>query len=99
MFYVGQKVVCIANWRPYSNAYNNAPKKGSIYTVRELLNLGTAPSIRLVEIVNDPVDVYVNIGFAIEASWITTAFRPLTERKTDISVFRALLNPKQVEPA
>jgi len=72
------------------------PVKGPIYTVRELdpdTSNGFA-CIRLVEIINGP-----HVGDGIEPSFEAALFRPVVERKTDISVFRAMLTPskKKVE--
>lgn len=65
------------------------PVKGPVYTVREIDpdTSGGFVCIRLVEIVNGP-----HIGDGMEPSFDASLFRPVVERKTDISVFRAMLN-------
>lgn len=88
MFYPGQKVVCVGVYEP-SIAYGSFPRKGAVYTVREVLFVGEAPSIRLVEIVNEPTDVYWNVPGPIEAAWIVTAFRPLTDSRIDAILSKA----------
>lgn len=91
MFYIGQKVVCIRDWPPHQHRRYLCPTKGSIYTVRALQDIGTAPSMYLVEIRNSPY-VFINVPYPIEPAWIRSAFRPLVERKTDISLFTAMLD-------
>lgn len=91
MFYVGQKVVCVnAEWGVF-----NLPGKryleskwvlegGVVYTIRELLtdNLGRA-TMKLVELIDRSE---FDVGYNRER------FRPAVEKKTDISLFKAMLN-------
>lgn len=79
MFHIGQKVECIET-SPRGTAI-----KGQIYTVSWIAPPGrfSKPAIRVVEIPCHPVTG----GF-----W-ASRFRPIIERKTDISIFRELLNP------
>lgn len=86
-FRIGQKAVCIApgksNW-----AGTNQCVVGSIYTVRQIhIRLGEC-GILLEEITNPPWSFD-----GLECGFRASRFRPLVERKTDISVFTALLNP------
>jgi hypothetical protein len=77
-FRVGQKVVCIDNGM---GAMDASPylQKGDVYTV-------TASRI---DLVGWPV-----IGLAgVRYQWSAERFRPIVERKTDISIFTAMLNP------
>ncbi len=85
MFSVGQKVICIKAppgapffpWRAF-------PKHGQVYTIRDFRS---DDSLRLVEIQND-------IGMSgLECGFCPRRFRPVVERKTDISIFQALLVP------
>ncbi|MDR6818470.1 hypothetical protein J2X76_003647 [Neorhizobium sp. 2083] len=99
-FHVGQKVVLVESFGPRALRRGAdegvvLPVKGQIYTVREFdpdVSNGVV-CIRLNEIVNgpDPED-------GMEASFVASMFRPVVERKTDISVFTALLTsqPEQV---
>jgi hypothetical protein len=83
MFRVGQKVVCVDNTTP--NATGRIPnpdlKKGEIYTIAGVYNGWTGPGVTLVELkAREP-----HIGFH------AFRFRPIVERKTDISVFHEIL--------
>lgn len=91
MFVVGQKVVCIDNvpraappWINYIGGMDGLTK-GRIYTVREvgLISFidGYSPCIRVAEIVR-PTD---------DGPYLACRFRPVVERKTDISVFTRML--------
>lgn len=69
---IGDKVVCINDG--FKSQYNEIlPRKGQMYTIREVTNFG-CPGIRLVEIVN-PSKQYRNIYG--ECSFETDAFRPV----------------------
>ena len=97
-FKVDQKVVCIDDdWGPlpehHRGQVHHWPKKDIVYTVRTIL---VQPSnskifIRLRELVNPETDKEREVEFWAEC------FRPVVERKTDISVFRKLLQPKTEE--
>jgi hypothetical protein len=85
MFHVGQKVVCVDITTPSAKNYpffNTFLKKGNIYTVRSCHQHSyegeTGPAV----CVND-----------MRTYW-AFRFKPLIERKTDISIFKKLLNPK-----
>jgi hypothetical protein len=96
MFTVGQKVVCVnaGNLFPY---YADSPielVEGKIYTVRWVgpsphpFNRGV-PSVRLNEIIrrDEPLTPQRS-----DMPWQADRFRPVVERKTDISVFAEMLN-------
>lgn len=93
MFQVGQKVVLIVNFGP--DALRRAreenvalPLKGVIYTVRYIeTSVWGDEYIRLMEIKNGPC------SDGIEAAFEAEMFRPVVDRKTDISVFKAMLTP------
>lgn len=97
-FHVGQKVMCIdvagIDMRQFARVPKEiAPIKGQVYTVRgfsDAPNPGVA--IFLEEIIN-PIIRFVDNGWLGERSFMTFRFRPLIERKTDISIFTALLKP------
>lgn len=99
-FHVGQKVTMIVDF-PAGERTRAAqdgvslPRHGEVYTI---LNMepGANPwtrqftFIRFVELVNGP---HLVDGF--EPSFDSRLFRPVVERKTDISVFKAMLEPKK----
>ena len=94
MFYVGQKVVCTARreWKA-KTIYPMVPRRGEVYTVREVTHFGS-PGLRLVEIVNPPMhhtEGYLEVCWAQYDIDGHAEFRPVVERKTDISIFREML--------
>lgn len=103
MFRVGQKVVCVRNTpegKELAYASGKQSSKiavGSIYTIREIdtraLHLHGVACIRLCEIVNS---VRPTIVGEWESGYPATCFRPVIERKTDISIFKKMLTPKRV---
>ena len=86
MFYVGQKVVCIDD----SDSTGPVPvQRGKIYTIANpfIGNRLGKPCVTLIE-------------FPFHKGMWKDRFRPVVERKTDISIFIEMLNPAQVkEPA
>lgn len=91
-FQIGQKVVCIA--RPTERALGGEiyPDVGEVYTVRDIrssIRWGGDFVIRLNEIRN-PERRYKNGEFT-ECWFRSTRFRPVAERKTDITVFTEIL--------
>lgn len=87
--YSGRKVVCIQDeW--YTLNGEQVPVAGKVYTIREIGSTNGGIYIRLMEIVNAPRQ-YAN-GFA-ECAFDLDGFRPVDERKTDISEFEKLLKP------
>jgi len=94
-FRVGQKVVCV-NSEKFRNMDLNLsgglfPKKGMIYTVR---GFSIGGHVLLDEIVELPHLWLEGYG---EGGWLVWRFRPVVERKTDISIFTAMLKPSKVE--
>lgn len=95
MFYVGQKVVCVGNPAKIKAFFGEAyPHIGGVFTIREIIQHANGESFRLVEIVNKAAP-YVE-GY-MECYFRAKYFRPVVERKTDISIFKAMLTPKTVE--
>ena len=87
MFYVGQKVVCVDD-----EFVSQHISKGSVYTIYAI-----DPDMGHVQLAE--VEPHVD---AQGYHWYFYAprFRPVAERKTDISVFTAFLNPaNHKEPA
>ena len=98
MFYVGQKVVCIDN-TPQPNSLDfgdgERPLVGNIYTITFIFkDIATGSNVlcfHLAEIRRDNLsrEMWDNedIGYG------AFRFKPLIEKKTDISIFKALINP------
>jgi hypothetical protein len=96
-FRVGQKVVCMdaaphakySPWKVRLGASMDGLKDRAIYTVRAVNLYRGQPCIYLAEIARslDP-----NIPEAGEPGYSPKRFRPVVERKTDISIFTAMLD-------
>mgnify|MGYP003496429940 CR=1 FL=1 len=91
MFKVGQKVVCVDDSQTPGCVWKaDKPRKGSVYSVTEVgihplyghLQLGFS------EIKNSPLKY---------GRYAARRFRPVVERKTDISIFTAMLNPAKAK--
>ena len=93
MFRVGQKVVCVnAEGMKYGPRKWARLTTGQIYTVRALVDGMDEdgrlwPALLLQEISN-PI-----APRGVEYNYASCRFRPIVERKTDISVFKAMLTP------
>lgn len=104
-FHVGQKVVCVDTADRLSNITHHADgtpyqpidfwlTKGAIYTVRWcgiMADHDLYPpylGVLLVEI-NREDDRWLDSPF------VASRFRPIVEKKTDISIFTAMLNPNE----
>ncbi|MBX5143339.1 hypothetical protein HJB79_32085 [Rhizobium lentis] len=98
-FHVGQKVTAIKEFPlgEVERAKRDGviiPSFGVVYTIR-----GTEPGIWnhnetflwFVELVNNP-----HCSDGIEPSWDSRLFRPVVERKADISIFKSMLNKPTV---
>lgn len=85
-FHIGQRVICVRapicelRW-PWT-AY---PVEGQVYTIREVM----LSSVLLAEIVS----AIGRSGY--EGAFDANRFRPIVEKKTDISIFTAMLSPKK----
>ena len=91
MFYVGQKVVCVDDGPSgFTGRANRVLTKGQIYTVSKSWEHAYrgAPVVLLAEV--DPDKPY-------HECFSAARFRPVVDRKTDISIFTAMLNTKPVE--
>lgn len=88
-FRIGQKVVCVKGFADVARLYPflNFPEEGATYTVSSIDAVYNG--LRFKEVTNPPFDV--GLGPQI-ASFYPGRFRPVVERKTDISVFKAMLN-------
>lgn len=75
------------------------PEAGKVYTVRNVysdvfINGEVTVGLHLVEIRNDP-RMKFSTGRVGEIGFNASCFRPLVHRKTDISIFKAMLNPSK----
>lgn len=106
-FVVGQKVVAVKNESPNERCIQHAdaakragvvfPKPGETYTVRNIFTAENSEDevivcVHLAEVVNNPKMRFSN-GVIGEIGFSAACFRPLVQRKTDISIFKAMLNP------
>lgn len=100
-FYVGQKVVCVDGVAHHKYITGLYPKvrgdldgltEGSVYTVRAVgrWHPKGGPSVWLQEITR-PIKTSAAMSFG-EPGYAVQRFRAVVERKTDISVFKAMLN-------
>jgi len=80
----------IAGWRNIGALY---PSVGEVYTIRAIKPWKASPVLLLCEIDNS------HLGFPLEPGFRQEFFRPIVERKTNISALKALLVPanKQAE--
>jgi hypothetical protein len=96
-FSVGQRVVCVdvnfshePLWRSCVRAF---PRRGSIYTIRNIRAVDDLVGVCLHEIVNSWA--YFAEGY-VEAAFHSRKFRPV--RATNIDVLRALLTSAPASP-
>ena len=99
MFYVGQKVVCIHSGfmpgisLPDEEQFSDeeAIHEGQIYTIRRILIDEEDDMIfHLEEVFRDESS---REWYGDDAGYCARRFRPLVENKTDISIFKKMLNP------
>lgn len=98
-FHVGQKVVLVRDFDPDRRASAPSdgialPELGPVYTIREIGDFEGDVTVLLEEIVNKP-RFYLDAFEVMEQAFDATRFRPVVERKTDISIFQAMLEPKK----
>lgn len=86
-FRVGQRVACVKVGAWETDDIGPVPAQmpvyGGVYTIDEIVPDDDGTWLRL-------------DGFDCFALWHARHFRPVVERKTDISLFTAMLNPSQV---
>lgn len=94
MFRVGQKVTP-KNDRPWEWEGDGCsyPQFGVVYTIRALEMQEDGLYLLLDEVRNEPCQFDEGFG---EQNWEAVEFRPVVERKTDISVFTKMLTGKKV---
>jgi hypothetical protein len=91
-FMTGQKIVCVASLMKHATDSEIIPIVGEVYTIRAILNTDGL-CFKLREIINAPQQY--EEGFT-ECAFEAVAFRPVVERKTDISIFTAILKRESV---
>lgn len=93
-FHVGQRVICILNepWMPQPGLIQ-FPFWNGVYTVAEVRVIGNDIGLRLFEVSN-PIVKITKTGEMREPAFDAQYFRPIVERKTDISCLKALLVPE-----
>jgi hypothetical protein len=95
-FHVGQKVVCVdAQPNPRALPTMDGLQEGQIYHIRWFGEMthktwGTFIGIRVQEIFRQPAWA----GDTIDLPYNARRFRPLVEKKTDISIFKKMERPK-----
>lgn len=82
----GCLVECVADW--HKDCDIGWPEKGVIYTIRECIDYGCGPGLRLVEIVNPRVNSRQG---SLEPTFEIAGFRPITDDR--LNIFRRLLAP------
>ncbi len=98
MFRVGQKVVFVGGLSKRRERHDKDPAKltlGCVYTIRDIDHRAThlplhegLPTVRLEEVIAPTLETLIGpweIGFD------PRIFRPVQERKTDISIFHSIL--------
>lgn len=96
-FYVGQKVVCIRDdWAKEKAIKADAmPVKDLIYTIENIYSKDDEFYLRLVELPRVPLSWLERLWFWTRKKFVSNwyqsiAFRPLVEKKTDISIFQEI---------
>lgn len=88
MFSVGMKVVCVdENWLQTPLDHETLPLKGAVYTIRKISrrNRRARTGFLLEEIRNSRRPEYAD-----EAHFDASHFRPVIDRKTDITLFQQI---------
>lgn len=100
-FRVGQRVVCISDGTTAMRKFPGSqyPLKNNVYTIATINDWPSGTLLTFCEMDNrNFIGKTVNGVFCtIEPGFGARHFRPLTERKTDISVFTKMLTPQGVE--
>lgn len=89
-FHVGQKVVCVESFCGQGEGVRRWPDhvtKDGVYTVRQFFVLYDQLACLYLD------EFVAPIAFGREVPFEAKYFRPVIERKTDISIFTALLTP------
>lgn len=79
-FQTGQKVVCIRDANcELGSGYDHGLRNGSVYTIADFSRGSVAAG-------------YLVLAEIKKGAWHPSRFRPVVERKTDISVFTKILD-------
>jgi len=102
MFQVGQQVQCIDDRFNSKDRYwvPNLPVVDCVYTIKEMVPGHRGMGLRLCELKNPliPIDCDNRTRtIQFEPTFHVCRFRPLIERKTDISIFTEMLNKQPSE--
>jgi hypothetical protein len=94
MFHVGQKVVCVSG-RSHKREWCGETDVvvGAIYTIRAIYTEVMQPRLGVGLVFEEIIHPAGPRGR--EPGFYSSRFRPIVERKTDISVFTKMLTPKQ----
>lgn len=88
MFHVRQKVVCVCNHNIGLGCWlRDIPKVNHIYTIRGFEVANGIDCLLLEEITNR----YLTEGGTYSEAYAASRFRPLVDKKTDISIFNEIL--------
>jgi hypothetical protein len=95
-FRIGQKVAQIAPWKSNDTAFSDVSftQCGVVYTVREISEVRGVVSLLFFELRN-PIHKYRNLP-PMEQVFPAWNFRPIIERKTDITVFTEILRKTNI---
>ena len=93
-FRVGQKVVCVDDCKDLFGQPSGL-RVGTVYTVRGIdrdeksISFNGAPGVYLIGIFRERMS-------GRERSYRAIRFRPVVEKKTDISIFTEMLKPREL---
>jgi hypothetical protein len=96
-FRLGQKVVCVDASCDPDRTWDDgeAPTEGAVYTIASLnVHADGTPILSLVELRRTPLSLWLH---GPTAGYKQSRFRPVVEKKTDISIFVAMLTPNKVK--
>lgn len=101
-FRVGQKVVCVDDdWSRLSQVHRccapNRPSRGNTYTIRAMSYVVDGRQTVLLEEIKNGIVEWKAPWGKQEPAFYIGRFRPLVEKKTDISIFTEMLKTKQRE--
>jgi len=100
MFHVGQKVVCINNKADAGFVWvkGTRPTLNAIYTVRAVgITTYNNVGLRLNEIILSGYHCCYSHKRFEDAFYRADRFKPVIEKKTDISIFTQLLTPSKIK--
>jgi hypothetical protein len=95
-FYVGQKVVCVDDEVQEADLKQRI-RRGEIYTVAKFYPHGSPKGVTLRYRRGCPCVDLCGIIRTDDTPYAAARFRPVVERPTDISIFKAMLTPKTAE--